>query len=59
MRVKLLGLVFAAALVSTGAAFNTQAQASRKATPRPTPTPAVQQPQPKKVTQRPEDVKGS
>jgi hypothetical protein len=59
MRVKVLGLIFAAALVSTGAAFNTQAQAPRKATPRPTPTPVVQQVQPKKATQRPEDVKGA
>ncbi|MDX6484622.1 MAG: hypothetical protein QOE95_2393 [Gaiellaceae bacterium] len=57
MWVKVLSLAFVAALVSTGAAFRTQAQ--RKATPRPTPTPAVQQVQPKKVSQRPEEVKGS
>ena len=57
MRSKVFALAFAAALVSTGAAFRTQAQ--RKATPRPTPTPAVEQRQPKKVSQRPEDVKGS
>lgn len=54
---KVLGFAFAAALVSTGAAFPVQAQ--RKATPRPTPTPAVQQVQPKKVSQRPEEGKGS
>ncbi len=53
---KFSGLVFAAALVSTGAALPLQAQ--RKATPRPAPTPAVQQVQPKKVSQRPEDEKG-
>jgi hypothetical protein len=53
---KVSGLVFAAALVSTGAALPLQAQSSRKATPRPTPGPAaVQQAQPKKVSQRPED----
>ena len=56
---KVLGLVFAAALVSTGAAFNTRAQAPRKATPRPGPTPAVEQRQPKKVSQRPEEGNGS
>ncbi|MDT5269007.1 MAG: hypothetical protein QOH49_1193 [Acidobacteriota bacterium] len=56
---KVLSLAFAAALVSTGAAFRTQAQAPRKATPRPTPTPAVEQRQPKKVSQRPEEVKGT
>ncbi|MFL6254319.1 MAG: hypothetical protein ACJ74T_04800 [Pyrinomonadaceae bacterium] len=54
---KVLGFAFAAALVSTGAALPLQAQ--RKATPRPTPTPAVEQVQPKKVSQRPEDAKGS
>lgn len=59
MRVKVLGFAFAAALVSTGAAFRTQAQAPRKATPRPSPAPAVQQVQPKKVSQRPEDGKGT
>ncbi|HEX7313159.1 MAG TPA: hypothetical protein VF297_04535 [Pyrinomonadaceae bacterium] len=59
MRVKVFALAFVAALVSTGAAFRTQAQGPRKATPRPTPTPAVQQVQPKKVTQRPEDGKGT
>ena len=59
MRVKVLGFALAAALVSTGAAFHTRAQAPRKATPRPTPTPAVQQVQPKKVSQRPEDGKGA
>lgn len=53
----LFALVFTAALVTTGAAFRTQAQ--RKATPRPTPTPAVQQVQPKKVSQRPEEGKSS
>lgn len=57
MWLKVLGFAFAAALVSTGAAFPIQAQ--RKATPRPTPTPAVQQVQPKKVSQRPEEGKGS
>jgi hypothetical protein len=57
MRVKVFSLAFAAALVSTGAAVRTQAQ--RKATPRPTPTPAVQQVQPKKVSQRPEEGKGT
>jgi hypothetical protein len=57
MRFKVFALAFAAALVSTGAAFTTQAQ--HKATPRPTPTPAVQQAQPKKVSQRPEDQKGT
>jgi hypothetical protein len=57
MWVKVLSLAFAAALVSTGAAFRTQAP--RKATPRPTPTPAVEQRQPKKVSQRPEEVKGT
>lgn len=59
MRVKVFALAFAAALVSTGAAFDTRAQAPRKATPRPTPTPAVEQVQPKKVSQRPEDGGGS
>jgi hypothetical protein len=59
MRVKVLAFAFAAALVSTGAAFRTQAQAPRKATPRPTPTPSVEQRQPKKVSQRPEDAKGT
>jgi len=53
MWVKALGLAFAAALVSTGAAFRTQAQ--RKATP----TPSVEQRQPKKVSQRPEDGQGT
>jgi len=59
MRVRALTFAFAAALVSTGAAFQTRAQAARKATPRPSPTPAVQQTQPKKVSQRPEDQKGT
>ena len=59
MRVKVFALAFAAALVSTGAAFRTEAQGPRKATPRPTPTPAVEQRQPKKVSQRPEDGKGT
>ena len=59
MWVKVLGLAFAAALVSTGAAFRVGAQAPRKATPRPTPTPAVEQRQPKKVSQRPEEGKGA
>lgn len=59
MRFKLFGIAFVAALVSTGAAFPVRAQAARKATPRPTPTPAVQQAQPKKVSQRPEDEKGT
>lgn len=58
MRSRVLTFAFAAALVSTGAAFQTRAQAPRKATPRPTPTPAVQQAEPKKVTQRPEDKQG-
>ena len=59
MRVRVLTFACAAALVSTGAAFRTQAQGPRKATPRPTPTPAVEQHQPKKVSQRPEDGKGT
>ncbi|HEX8146131.1 MAG TPA: hypothetical protein VF591_02925 [Pyrinomonadaceae bacterium] len=59
MRFRALSLAFAAALVSTGAAFPVRAQSSRKAAPRPAPTPAVQQVQPKKVTQRPEDGKGT
>jgi hypothetical protein len=59
MRVKVFALAFAAALVSTGAAFRTEAQSSRKATPRPTPTPAVEQRQPKKVSQRPEEGRGT
>lgn len=59
MWVRFLGFAFAAALVSTGAAFPVQAQAARKATPRPTPTPSVEQSQPKKVSQRPEDGKGT
>lgn len=59
MRVKFVALAFAAALVSTGAAFRTEAQVARKATPRPTPTPSVEQHQPKKVSQRPEDGKGT
>lgn len=54
MRVRVLTFAFTAALVSTGAAFSTQAQA-----PRPAPTPAVQQTQPKKVSQRPEEGKGN
>src|SRR5215218_9114178 len=57
MKVRVLTLACLAALVSTGAAFPVQAQ--RKATPRPTPGPSVQQVQPKKVSQRPEDGKGS
>jgi hypothetical protein len=59
MRVRFLTFAFAAALVSTGAAFRTQAQTPRKATPRPTPTPSVEQRQPKKVSQRPEDGPGT
>lgn len=59
MRVKVFALAFVAALVSTGAAFNTQAQAPHKATPRPSPTPTVQQAQPKKVSQRPEEGNGT
>jgi hypothetical protein len=59
MRVKVFGLAFAAALVSTGAAFPLGAHGQRKATPRPTPTPSVQQVQPKKVSQRPEEGKGA
>jgi hypothetical protein len=59
MRVKFFALAFAAALVSTGAAFDARAQAPRKATPRPTPGPSVEQREPKKVSQRPEDGKGS
>jgi hypothetical protein len=58
MRVRVLTFAFAAALVSTGAAFPAGAQSSRKATPRPTPTPALQQSEPKKVSQRPEDKQG-
>lgn len=57
MRGRVLTFAFTAALVWTGAAFSTQGQ--RKATPRPTPTPTVQQTQPKKVTQRPEDGQGT
>ena len=59
MRFRVFALAFAAALVSTGAAFSTQAQSSRKATPRPSPSPAVQETQPKKVSQRPEERKGA
>src|SRR5689334_19960829 len=59
MRFKVFAFAFAAALVSTGAAFQTQAQGTRKATPRPSPTPAVQQVQPKKVSQRPEEKQGT
>ena len=59
MKFRVLTLACLAALVSTGAAFSTQAQAPRKATPRPTPTPAVQQVQPKKVSQRPEEKQGT
>jgi hypothetical protein len=59
MRFRVLTFAFAAALVSTGAAFETRAQAPRKATPRPTPTPSVQQAEPKKVSQRPEDKQGT
>ncbi|MBV9927577.1 MAG: hypothetical protein JOZ96_21345 [Acidobacteria bacterium] len=59
MKGRVLGLAFAAALVSTGAAFPVRAQSSRKATPRPTPTPSVQQAQPKKVSQRPEEKQGT
>jgi hypothetical protein len=59
MRFKVFALAFAAALVTTGAAFTTQAQSSRKATPRPSPSPEVQQSQPKKVSQRPEEQKGT
>jgi hypothetical protein len=55
---KLLGTALAAALVSTGAALPARAQAPRKATPRPTPSPAVEQRQPKKVSQRPEEGAG-
>lgn len=44
-------ILFAAALLLSGAAFDARAQ--RKATPRPTPTPA--QSEPKKVSSRPED----
>ena len=57
MRFKVFTLAFAAALVSTGAAFQTRAQ--HKATPRPTQSPAAQQTQPKKVSQRPEDQQGT
>jgi hypothetical protein len=56
MGFRVLSFAFTAALVSTGAAF---AQGPRKATPRPTPTPEVQQAQPRKVSQRPEDEKGT
>lgn len=51
MRGRLQLIFAAAALLLSGAAFDTRAQ--RKATPRPTPTPA--QSQPKKVTSRPEE----
>ncbi len=57
MRGGVLTFAFAAALVSTGAAFGTQAQ--RKATPRPTPTASARQTQPKKTTQRPGDGQGT
>ena len=56
---KVLTLVCLAALVPTGAAFRTEAQSSRKATPRPTPAPSVQQAQPKKASQRPEERQGT
>jgi len=55
MRLKSFGLAFAAALVSTGAAFPVRAQAPRKAAP----APSVRQTEPKKVSQRPEDGKGT
>ncbi|HEX8720014.1 MAG TPA: hypothetical protein VF736_05185, partial [Pyrinomonadaceae bacterium] len=58
MRFRSLALASAAALVlATGAALRSQGgqSAPRKATPRP--APAVEQRQPQKVTQRPEDVK--
>lgn len=59
MRLKFFALAPAAALVLTGAALRSSAQhtAPRKATPRPSPT--VEQVQPKKVSQRPEEGKGS
>jgi hypothetical protein len=54
MRGRLQLILFAAALLLSGAAFDARAQ--RKTTPRPTPTPAPsQQSQPKKVSSRPED----
>ena len=61
MRVSVLRLFFAAALLILGAALYTPAQsAARKATPRATPTPGQGQTgQPKKVSTRPEDGGGS
>jgi len=60
MRVSVLGLLFAAALVSPGAVAHVTAQSGgRKATPRPGPTPAQGQTgEPKKVSPRPEDGGG-
>ncbi len=55
MRLQVFVLALAAALVSTGAAFNTRAQ--HKATPRPAPT--VEQTQPQKVSTRPEEGKAT
>ena len=55
-------LLASAAPVILGAALHSPAPgaaAQRKATPRPTPAPAVQQRQPQKVTQRPEEGKGT
>lgn len=62
MRVGKFALLTIAALVSvTGAALDASGQSSaqRKATPRPTPTPSVEQRQPKKVSTRPEEGKGT
>jgi hypothetical protein len=62
MKSKQFAYAPAAALVLlTGAALAAMGQSSapRKATPRPTPTPAVEQRQPRKVTQRPEEGKGA
>lgn len=53
MRGRLQLILFAAALLLSGAAFDARAQ--RKATPRPAPTPTPAQSQPKKVSSRPED----
>ena len=57
MWVRFLTFAFAAALVSTGAAFPVRAQ--RKAAPRPAPAPSVEQRQPKKVSQRPGEGQGT
>ena len=62
MRLRLPAFAPAAALALTCAALLAHGQSSgapRKATPRPTPTPSVEQRQPKKVSQRPEEGRGT